>query len=514
MIQLAKDIINDILSKYGVIDIDQFYEFYTKNLKFIAEQQLLNVDVVSEEGSWKSLLNEPLVLSKSDRIQYFHKPIGDQTTKLKKYFGTGKFGKELQKQYIGEGKYKGKGYKSRVWSVEHHLYLFFKDVLKNMPYKPNPTSNPEHEIEIRGYLLKNGFVGPRPNMDKDTKDEWYKDKRLQIGEFVEQPNGSTSHPDLWVQLSNMRLSIEAKSNQGYYPMYGKTPPPKETVYIFSSKKTKYPTGSVWTPKMGTWDSGRTTFTFGHQLLTNNIRKIMERTKKKIKLAGRNMDLSIDDTKENYSSVGLTSDVNIQHSGSYANYWLDDRNIEREIQVLSYNWLNPLSKCDTKVDHYICNINDILNSTNLAVNKDVEKSIKFNCINDSKIYTCMCKTHNQDFEQDDSFVNHTFEQVLQKPYMRTRSGKFYKSSNLYNIFPPRTSLSRTGKKAPKPISKNIFVCYMCLMKYYKGIQKKTFFLNYIEGVILVNNTIYYKCIWNNYPSEDWRTLSELQKIVIY
>ena len=96
------------------------------------------------------------------------------------------------------------------------------------------------------------------------KKEWYKDQNLKIGEFVEQPNGSTSHPDLWVQLSMLRLSIEAKSNQGYYPMYGKTPPPRETVYIFSSKKQTYPENDI------RYENGRTTITFGHQLLNDDI----------------------------------------------------------------------------------------------------------------------------------------------------------------------------------------------------------------------------------------------------
>ena len=101
-----------------------------------------------------------------------------------------------------------------------------------MRWYPNPTSKPEHEIEIRSYLQQFGFIGPKPNVDEDKKNRWYADQTLKVGEFVEQPNGGTAHPDLWFNLSNLRLSIEAKSNQGYYPMYGNTPLTKKKRFIF------------------------------------------------------------------------------------------------------------------------------------------------------------------------------------------------------------------------------------------------------------------------------------------
>lgn len=481
MINISKLIHTELVNK----DVKTFSVFYTdsagkKSLKDVAEQQLLNVDIGDrKDKDWTSLLESPLILEDSDKVRYIHehvKPIGTKPKKLEKYFGTGSFGKELQKQYKGEGKkYKNLNFKNRKWGVEHHLYLFFKEILKDMPYKPNPTSNPEHEIEIRGYLLKNGFVGPRPNMDKDTKTKWYEDKSLRIGEFVEQPNGSTSHPDLWVQLSNLRLSVEAKSNQGYYPMYGKTPPPKETVYIFSSKKQKYPNNPFG---KDSFKKGRTTFTFGHQILTDPIRDIMKNTKKQIKLEGREMDWNIDATGENYSSVGLTSDVNIQHSGSEANYWLNDRNIEREKQVLSYNWLNPLGKCDDKVDYYMCERVDILGSPG--------DDMKFKCIRDNKTYTCMCKTHKTDFEKTSAFVNSSFSDMLEKEYMKQRDGKFYEN------------IDNTEEK----------ICYMCLSKYYKSIKKKQYFLDHIKGVMYNNTALYYNVVWKNYPGEDWRTYNQL------
>ena len=345
-------------------------------------------------------------------------------------------------------------------------------------------------------------------MDDDTKKKWYADQTLEVGEFVEQPNGSTSHPDLWVQLSNMRLSIEAKSNQNYYPMYGKTPPPSETVYIFSSKKTKYPSASLWDKSDKIWKNGRTTFTFGHQLLTDGIRQIMEDTKKKIKLEGRIMDRTIDETKNNYSSVGLISDVNIQHSGNTANYWLDNRNIEREKQVLSYNWLQPLGECDYKVKYYICKVKDIID--NQDKNTD---NMYFTCTKDydyNKGNDCMCKTHVKDFEQPDSFVNEPFSSIMDKEYMNDRKGKFYVSDKNYDVVINEPISTRSEKEIkPRTDNKKVYICYMCLMKYYKGMQKEEYLLDYIEDVILVNNIIYYKCVWKNYPGEDWRSYTELK-----
>jgi hypothetical protein len=439
-----------------------------KTPKEVTEANLL-VPSTSRNDNWKAMLEKELYLDDSYKIKRDQNIITNIHNNS--YF---KGEKKLLNQYKGNTKkYEDISHKEREFSVEHHMYLFFKDVLENMPYRPNPTSNPEHEILIRGYLLKNGFVGPRPNTTKLNKKAWYNNQTLKVGEFVEQPNGSTAHPDLWVQLSNLRLSIEAKSNQGYYPMYGKTPPPDETIYLFSSKKVDYPNEPKESSK------GRTTFTFGHQLLTDEIRDIMMDTKRKIKMKGKEMDLNIVRTGENYSSVGLSSDVNIQHIGTQANYWLGNRNIERERQVLSYNWLQPLGGCDKNIDSYVWD--------GPLLSTDGTKEIVLKCNNSIRNVTCACETHDIDFESSKPFVGIGFNKLLDEPYIKHMNGIYYEFKENDNKY---------------------YICYMCAMKYYMRINRGSYDIISFDDVVLFNNNVWYKIKYKNYEGkEHWQNPSD-------
>jgi hypothetical protein len=458
-----------------VKNIDNSSTFYTSNLKNIGisikqfiEQDLIKTNADTDSQSYTDFfINNPLnnlTLNKSHTIKYKNiKAI--YPPHLNSYFGIGKSGRQLQTGFENNHSKEFDNF-----PAEHRLYLFFKKTL-DMNWLPNPTSNPKHEIEIRSYLQTLGFIGPKPNIDEDKKKSWYADQTLKIGEFVEQPNGGTAHPDLWVQLSNLRLSIEAKSNQGYYPMYGNTPPPKETVYIFSSKKTKYPNATEH--KGPIRKKGRTTFTFGHHLLTDDIREIMSDSKQKINLEGKKLDAQINKTKKNFSTVGLSANANIQHIGKESNYWLDDRNLYRERQVLFYNWLEPEGICDTSVQSYTCENKNIFGNV---------ETLKFECVGSvplGRSESCECITHNEDFEQSDSFIGLTFSELEQMVYVDS----FY-----YGTIPENSN------------SKHI--CHMCLMKYYTEITYEYYGIEEIKNIVLLNNDIFYNVVWKNYKYDSW------------
>lgn len=466
---------NDILAKLQITFVQNFsgniYNTQLPNIgitfKEFVEQDLIKSDSNTISTYDDFFINNPLnklTLDKSHTIKYRSiKAI--KPPDLNTYFGIGKSGRELKKGF--EAKYTDT---YNEFPPEHRLYLFFKEILK-MRWYPNPTSKPEHEIEIRSYLQQFGFIGPKPNVDEDKKNRWYADQTLKVGEFVEQPNGGTAHPDLWVQLSNLRLSIEAKSNQGYYPMYGNTPPPKETVYIFSSKKTKYPNASKPTGKIR--QKGRTTFTFGHHLLTDNIRDIMRKSKQEINLVGKKLDSDINKTKENFSTVGLSANTNILHMGKDSNYWLNDRNLFRERQVLFYNWLEPEGKCDQSVKNYICENRKIFGTT---------QTTTFECKGTRRPKSgCECITHKEDFEQKDSFVDKTFSQLENEVYL---DSFYYQEIN-------------NGK----------YICHMCLMKYYTMIRYEFYAIEEIKDLVLLkdeneNYEIFYNIVWKNYNTNSW------------
>ena len=442
---------------------DDFKENTEKLFLAPYEKEIVNVNSFIQDS------DNYLKLEKSSTVRHIHTRIQKPKT-WSTYFGTGKFGKKLVSSIA---------YEPSDHPPEHNLYLFFKKVIKDMEYKPNPTSKPEHEIEIRKYLQKAGFVGPRPNMDENKKKEWYKDQNLKIGEFVEQPNGSTSHPDLWVQLSMLRLSIEAKSNQGYYPMYGKTPPPRETVYIFSSKKQTYPEDDI------RYEKGRTTITFGHQLLIDDIRDIMKKNKRKIKISGKEMDDEIN-TLNNFSSIGMTSDVNIQHIGNYSNYWQGNRNILREQEVLFYNWLDPLGECNqTPKIKYICK--------KINIGGFEYEKLSFVCYQVSNRPTgivCSCNTHKEDFESSEPFSGRSFIEMEKIPYTKT----YY--------YTPEGRISMPGGR---------YICHMCLMKYYTDIEKQEYPYDEIKDVIYitgVTKNIWYEMKWTNYEETTWLSHSDL------
>lgn len=457
---------SDILFKFeelvGEIKKNTNYE-YIGDFKKDVEADLLEGFTNLVEQDLDSSIRKPgtyLKLNDSSIIKHDHKRIiepDDWGT----YFGKGKFGKKLARS---------KAYEYSPYPPEHNLYLFFKKVIKDMEYKPNPTSKPEHEIEIRKYLQKAGFVGPRPNMDQNTKKKWYENQNLEIGEFVEQPNGSTSHPDLWVQLSMLRLSIEAKSNQGYYPMYGKTPPPRETVYIFSSKKQKYTDTDIIK------QNGRTTITFGHRLLSDEIRHIMKASKMIIKKQGKMIDREIHkESTTNLSSIGMTSDVNIQHIGKNSNYWKEGRNKLREQEVLFYNWLDPQNKCEETI--YKCKMIPI-GGNSLELN--------FKCFSNNFDHkpslTCKCDTHKIDFGKTESFSGRSFSEMEKLEHTRT----YY-----YKIHPENDS--------------GTYICHMCLMKYYTDIIKDEYSYDDIKNVIYINgirDNIWYEINWTNYKENTW------------
>ena len=502
----------DVILELGTISTEIIQTFFTPT----DFDTLYNTDVI-DDLTYKSFFERDLfkfeIGTKQNMLDYYSKPKNqlslteshnikfsiknaEKPQVIADYFGRGKFGKKLKEEFLKnyQKEFRKKDKKGKLVkdtdgkvimdesinsSVEHRLYLFFKKVINSMEYKPNPTSKPEHEIEIRSYLQQLGFIGPRPNMDDDTKKKWYADQTLEVGEFVEQPNGSTSHPDLWVQLSNLRLSIEAKSNQGYYPMYGKTPPPKETVYIFSSKKKKYPNRPF------VKDTGRTTITFGHMLLTDNIRDIMTKSKTEVKVSGKKLDRTINKTGENFSTVGLTSDVNIQHIGNQSNYWKDNRNIIREKQVLFYNWLEPERQCDTKIKQYTCKTIPLitLRGGEVSTMDDVE-NVVFKCIGNTRPdYGCLCGTHDEDFEQKDSFVDSTFSDLEKESYVQSF---YYKRS-----------------KSTK------YICHMCLMKYYTKVEYNYNFIDEIVGVLVINDEIYYKINWRNYKIDTWESYKQIE-----
>ena len=464
----------DILGKLNGFDYDFTTVIYNMNLtnigitfKEFVEQDLIKSDSNAISTYDNFFINNnfnKLTLDKSHSIKY-RSIKAVKPPDLNKYFGIGKSGRELKKGF--EGNYNPT---FNQFPPEHRLYLFFKEIL-NMRWYPNPTSNPKHEIEIRSYLQKFGFIGPKPNVDEDKKNSWYADQTLKVGEFVEQPNGGTAHPDLWVQLSNLRLSIEAKSNQGYYPMYGNTPPPKETVYIFSSKKTKYPNASEPTGKIR--KNGRTTFTFGHHLLTDNIRDIMRKSKQEINLVGKKLDSEINRTGQNFSTVGLSANTNILHMGKDSNYWLEDRNLFRERQVLFYNWLEPEGKCDQSVKNYICENKNIFGTNQTTTFKCTGTTIPLS--------ECQCITHTQDFEQNDSFVDKTFSQLENEVYLDS----FYYQE----------------------IKNRKYICHMCLMKYYTMIRYEYYAIEEIKDLVLLKDEsgkyeIFYNIVWKNYKTNSW------------
>ena len=464
---------SDIITKLSIKDFTKdIYNTQLTNIgisvKEFVEQDLIKSDTVGPK-TYLEYFNDPnnkLTLDKSHTIKY-RSIKAVKPPDLNTYFGVGQSGRELK-----EGFKKNYSSKFDKFPPEHRLYLFFKKTL-DMEWLPNPTSNPEHEIEIRSYLQQHGFIGPKPNVDEDKKSLWYADQTLKVGEFVEQPNGGTAHPDLWVQLSNLRLSIEAKSNQGYYPMYGNTPPPKETVYIFSSKKTKYPNASEHKGKIR--EEGRTTFTFGHNLLTDNIRNIMSNSKQKINLEGKKLDSEINRTGENFSTVGLSANTNILHMGKDSNYWLDNRNLFRERQVLFYNWLEPEGKCDKSVNNYVCENKNIFGTN---------QTTTFKCIGTKKPTNCQCVTHIQDFEQNDSFVDKTFSELENEVYL---DSFYYEEIS-----------SRRSKR---------YICHMCLMKYYTDIKYEFYSIDELIDIVLLKKgngeiEIFYKVVWKNYKTESW------------
>ena len=434
---ISNTISPNIIQKYNIKSFNKFYNAKRKEITFkeICERDLLDILYSSVQLDYMKSFKTPLILSKSHIMPLLY---------------------EVNTYNFFNKKY----------TPEHSLYLFFKDVLK-MKYYPNPTSNPQHEKEIMRILKKYKFKWVDNYTTNTNKTNWYTDRRLKPGQFVEQPNGSTSHPDFWIQLTNMRLSLEAKSNQGFNPMYGKTPPPEEVVYIFSSKKNKYPDTKV--------KNGRTTFVFGSALLEEDIRNIMNGSKNNIKLIGKKLDWEIS-SLNNHSGISLKSDTDFTHYGSNSNYWKDNRNFIREQQVLSYNWLEPQGICDSQIKSYTCIIPEL-------VNKTPRYTRQFECIG-KKNKTCSCTTHVSDFEQKSSFSGNTFNELIGKGIINPSYYKF--------------SIGGETK----------FWCYMCVMKYYTVVNRDEYEIDSITDILAIGPNIYYKIKYRNYKEESWQWYNKL------
>jgi hypothetical protein len=444
---LSSTIAPIIKQKYNIKNFNTFYNSGSLTFKELCED-LLDILYTSIMLNYKESFMEPLLLSNSHNI-----PL----------------------------KYNVNPYDffNNNHTPEHGIYLFFKDAL-NMMYYPNPTSNPQHEKQIMRLLKKYKFTWVDNYTNDTNKITWYKDKRLEPGQFVEQPNGSTAHPDFWIQLTNMRLSVEAKSNQGFYPMYGKTPPPEEVVYIFSSKKKNY------NDKVSS--NGRTTFSFGHALLPNEIRKILKGSKNTIKMIGKKLEWEMS-TLNNHSGVTLKSDVDFLHAGSNSSYWKDNRNLIREQQVLTYNWLEPEGGCDKQIKSYTCMIP--------VLKRDVIKNSghtrDFTCTHkldrsqpepSPKIY-CSCATHNKDFEDNKPFPG---------------------NKGFTDLF--IEGITRPSYYSYKIQSTKRYWCHMCVMKYYTVVNRGDFEIDSLVDILVVGQNIYYKVKYRDYTITSWQLFEVL------
>ena len=96
-----------------------------------------------------------------------------------------------------------------------NLKNFFLDCLE-LPWKPNPQTNPEHENQVEELLKKYGL------------------------DYMSQPNGIQQSPDfrIWygAHSSEKHIDVECKSSKQVKPMYNSGLPKLGVFYVFSSQK--------------------------------------------------------------------------------------------------------------------------------------------------------------------------------------------------------------------------------------------------------------------------------------
>ena len=91
-----------------------------------------------------------------------------------------------------------------------NLKNFFQDCLE-LPWKPNPQTNPEHENQVEELLEKHGL------------------------NYVSQPNGIQQSPDFRIYHGDV-IDVECKSSKQAFPVYNSGLPKPGVVYVFSSQK--------------------------------------------------------------------------------------------------------------------------------------------------------------------------------------------------------------------------------------------------------------------------------------
>ena len=91
-----------------------------------------------------------------------------------------------------------------------NLKNFFQDCLE-LPWKPNPQTNPEHENQVEELLKKHGL------------------------KYIAQPNGIQQSPDFRIYHGDV-IDVECKSSKQAFPVYNSGLPKPGVVYVFSSQK--------------------------------------------------------------------------------------------------------------------------------------------------------------------------------------------------------------------------------------------------------------------------------------
>ena len=136
---------------------------------------------------------------------------------------------------------------------------------KNIPVNACGVGGfPTHEMAIASTLTEHGF-GKWSDWDR-IRDKtlfryqtnmrfWVENPELSgmmpVGTFIEHPFGTNDAPDFFIKISDtFVMAMEAKSSQGYTPVWNSCLPKPDTVYVFCSEKANQTTvfrgGSIMT----------------------------------------------------------------------------------------------------------------------------------------------------------------------------------------------------------------------------------------------------------------------------